>query len=126
MKNLKASESKKGSKNPMFGRKHSEETKKKMRENGKNHYKSGSEHPQWKGGVTPLWKSIRDSYQYKLWRRAVKERDGNKCIWCGDVESLHADHIKSFRDFPELRFAIDNGRTLCFSCHKTTESYAKK
>lgn len=122
---LKSSFSKRGNKNPMFGRRHSPETRDKMRRNGKNHFPRGSKHPNWKGGVTEAKKIIMGSSEYKLWRRAVKERDGFKCLWCGSEENLHADHIKPFRDYPELRFAIDNGRTLCHDCHKTTDSYGR-
>jgi len=74
----------------------------------------------WKGGITKENHKLRNSREYKLWRVAVLERDGKKCIWCGSSENLHADHIKRFADYPELRFAIDNGRTLCRKCHQTT------
>jgi 5-methylcytosine-specific restriction endonuclease McrA len=87
----------------------------------------GKNNSNWKGGVTPENQKIRHSLEYKLWRTAVFERDNYTCIWCGQVGgTLNADHIKPFALFPELRFAIDNGRTLCISCHKTTDTYAGK
>lgn len=65
----------------------------------------------------------RDSREYKLWKKAVYERDENTCVWCGfkgdnkKSVTIHADHILPVATHPELRFAIDNGRTLCKSCH---------
>jgi len=86
---------------------------------------TGENNNAWKGGVTPLNRKIRGSIEYKLWRTAVFERDNYTCIWCGDNSggNLNADHIKPFCDYPELRLAIDNGRTLCLSCHRTTDTY---
>jgi|SRR3989304_4494573 len=93
-------------------------------------YNCGDKSPSWKGGITPINKKIRNSVEYKLWRTAVFERDGYTCIWCGRKKEvagkLNADHIKPFAYYPELRFAIDNGRTLCVGCHKTTDTYLWK
>ena len=89
--------------------------------------RSGSRSNFWKGGKTKASKIIRESIEYRLWREAVFKRDDYTCIWCGvrgDV--LNADHIKPFAYFPELRFAIDNGRTLCRPCHKTTDTWGYK
>lgn len=89
----------------------------------KNHF--------WKGGITKTNLVIRASLEYRLWREAIFERDSYTCIWCGARGGngkkvvLNADHIKPFAIYPELRFAIDNGRTLCKDCHKTTGSYGK-
>ena len=85
----------------------------------------GPRNPAWKGGITGWQHKIRTSWEYQLWRKAVLERDSRKCIWCGSTERLHADHIKPFSLFPELRFAIDNGRTLCQKCHFTTFNFKK-
>ena len=86
----------------------------------------GEQHRWWKGGITPINEAIRKSLEYKLWRKAVFERDNFTCIWCDKKDkTIQADHIKPFSLFPELRFAIDNGRTLCHDCHKTTDTYGK-
>lgn len=89
-------------------------------------HRRGENSHKWKGGVTPINKAIRMSMEYKLWRIAVFERDNYTCIWCGFKGTIHADHIKPFSQYPELRFAIDNGRTLCVPCHKTTDTWGSK
>lgn len=87
----------------------------------------GNKNPNWKGGVTEPNSKIRRSLEYRIWRTAVFVRDGWTCVWCGAKGvRLNADHIKRFSDFPELRFAIDNGRTLCEPCHRTTETFGRK
>ena len=114
------------------GRIFSKETRKKFSEAMKNRVKNGT-HPNYKGGITPINYKIRNSFEYKLWREAVFKKDDYTCVFCGlkfikgitgDVV-LNADHIKPFCDFPELRFAIDNGRTLCIECHKKTDTYCR-
>jgi len=91
----------------------------------------GIKHHNWKGGITPINDKIRKSFKYKLWRRKIFERDEYTCKWCknksgnGKAIILHADHIKPFALFPELRFDIDNGRTLCKDCHITTKTYGR-
>jgi 5-methylcytosine-specific restriction endonuclease McrA len=83
--------------------------------------------PNWKGGITPQHLKIRKSKEYKDWRITVFERDNFTCQECSSrgVE-LHADHIKPFAYYPELRLVIENGRTLCVPCHKKTETYGGK
>ena len=63
-------------------------------------------------------------WEYIVWRTAVFVRDDYTCQICGKrgIE-LQADHIKPWSTHPELRYAIDNGRTLCVSCHRTTDTW---
>ena len=51
-------------------------------------------------------------------QKEVFERDDYTCQICGERGGyLHVDHIKSWADYPELRFKTDNCRTLCMACH---------
>ena len=85
--------------------------------------KSGKNNPNWKGGITPLNHKIRYSTEMKLWREKVFERDNWTCQECGERSRkncyirIEAHHIKPFALFPELRFLVDNGLTLCKKCH---------
>lgn len=109
-----------------IGTKQSETTRKRLSDSHKGK-RCGELNNLWKGGVTPINKAIRTSTAYKEWRTAVFKRDNYTCQICGiKGKRLNADHIKRFSDYKELRLALENGRTLCESCHKKTDTYGKK
>jgi len=130
---LKMSLAKIGKPSPRKGCKMSDEVRRQMSisrigrippNKGKKSKYCGELHHGWKGGVTPTNEKIRKSMEYRLWRTSVFVRDDYTCQICAlRGGELHADHIKPFAYFPELRFAIDNGRTLCVSCHRKTDTY---
>lgn len=62
------------------------------------------------------------------WKKLIFERDNYTCKICGrkrkrgDRVILNSHHIKSWKNFPELRRNLDNGITLCVECHKYVHS----
>lgn len=84
----------------------------------------GSTNSCWRGGATSEHARIRSSAQYVAWRNSVYERDNYTCQDCGMRGGyLHAHHVKPFSSYPELRFEVSNGLTLCADCHKFTDTY---
>lgn len=103
------------------GKKTSEETKKRMSlsQKGKPHLdKRGENHWNWKGGITKTDKVIRLNIEFKNWRELVFERDDwtcQKCLIRGG--ELNPHHILNFSNNIDVRFDIDNGITFCRECH---------
>jgi len=81
--------------------------------------------PNWKGGITPENIKIRTGIETRLWRESVFARDNWTCQKCKMKlgGKLNSHHIQNFSQYPELRFAIDNGITFCRDCH---EKFHKK
>jgi len=106
----------------------SEETKKKISEGNK-----GNKHPNWKGGITPLTKSIRNCFKNRQWTSDIFTRDDFTCQECGQkgvyLEAHHKKSFSSILQFYEITtleealeceeiWNINNGITFCRGCHK--------
>lgn len=92
------------------------------------------------GRKTSITRLIRGSSKYRQWRSDVFETDNYTCQFCGvRGGEINADHIKPLHlilkenkikdttdsDFCEELWDINNGRTLCVPCHRTTDTYAR-
>ncbi|MDT0739728.1 zinc-ribbon domain-containing protein [Staphylococcus chromogenes] len=53
-----------------------------------------------------------------LWAKKVYKRDWYKCKICGSKKKINAHHLNSYHAFPDERFDVDNGVTLCTEHHK--------
>ena len=100
------------------GFKHSEETKEKFA------LRTGELASNWQGGKTLEQAMIRTSEQYKIWRHDVFSRDNFVCQMpgCPGDRYLESHHVRTFSKFPELRFEVNNGITLCRQCHNSTKN----
>jgi hypothetical protein len=93
----------------------------------------------WKGGERNTFKlAIRECFQYRQWRSDIFTRDDFTCQICFFRGlKINADHIKPFAKILEENniqnledalncaelWNINNGRTLCISCHRETDTY---
>ncbi len=76
------------------------------------------------GFKSSLNKRLRNSVEWKIWRERVFKRDNYICQICnqrgGTLEPHHIIMVKECIKLNkiELIFEINNGRTLCYDCHK--------
>jgi hypothetical protein len=108
----------KGRKNPKTVRKYCSKACSVQAQKESDSFK-GENNPNWRGGTTSETAKIRHSEEYQAWRTSVFERDNYTCVKCGKRGGpLVADHYPlPFYKYPESRFDIDNGRTLCGDCN---------
>lgn len=125
-----------GANNPFFGKRHTTASKRKLSasRSGQPAWNKGQARPQnvrdkisatriargiAVGPDNPNWRGGHKHYA-KAWRDAVLQRDDYTCRRCGVKaigKLLHTHHIKARRKFPELKYVVSNGETLCATCH---------
>jgi hypothetical protein len=94
---------------------------------------TGDKRYNWKGGITPIAKQIRNCFKYRQWRSDVFTRDDFTCQKCNQRGgNLEAHHKKPFAKILteykiktveqaiicEELWNINNGETMCCKCHK--------
>jgi hypothetical protein len=91
---------------------------------------NGENHPSWIKDRTKLKKEENKAYDYayQYWAKEVKNRDNWKCkINNKDCKGrLESHHILSWKDYPELRYNINNGITLCLAHHPRKRAEEKR
>ena len=94
------------------GKKHSKETKQKISLANRR-----CEVEEFNGYTSSKNKLERLRFQREV-QPTVFERDNYCCQECDQRGGrLQAAHILSWAEYPELRFNLDNCRTLCMACH---------
>lgn len=80
--------------------------------------RQGIPYEKWENFVSDEW---RDTIEYTEWTSAVIKRDNNTCRLCNTKVGIkHRHHIYPVRKYPELKYDVENGITLCPDCHYKT------
>jgi len=156
----------KGDGNPFYGKHHSEEWKIEIHKSRKSYKPTeetrkkvsehnllvgkvppvhkGKDHWNWKGGIRPLEKRIREIQEYKIWRGSVFNRDEYTCQRCrvsgGKLRAHHkkrfhmilSEFLNKYNQFSIIDdvdilvrlsmsyspfWDVNNGETVCHECH---------
>lgn len=88
---------------------------------GFSKFHSGENNALWDFTKTTEERIVSRKYPaYNEWRNSVFNRDDYTCKKCGDSKggNLVAHHILNYSKHKELRTTLENGITLCETCHK--------
>ena len=77
----------------------------------------GEKNPNYNPNLTDEDRDKHRGLDFIEWRDSVKDSAGWKCIICGSNKNLEAHHLNGWRDFPDERFLLDNGVSLCRDHH---------
>lgn len=107
--------------------------------NHRSKHQFGEKNASWKGGIKSIYDRIRGLCVYWTWHKEVLSRDNNTCQHCSCTANLQVHHRKTLKSLvlaycillnkepkdltenelsSEHFYAIDNGLTLCKTCHK--------
>lgn len=114
------------------GKKHSEEWKNYMSKilTGREYTQlQGKNHHNWiKDRSLVKRRQERNNPEYKQWRKKVWERDKFLCKMLNSdcLGKIEAHHILGWSNYPELRYEVNNGITLCHAHHPRKEDDVAK
>lgn len=82
------------------------------------------QNPMWRGGTSFMRQGREMMAEQAKWRRLVFCRDKYICQRCGynKGKKLNAHHKASWSEYPDKRFELSNGVTLCKECHDWVHS----
>jgi len=90
---------------------------------GKSRNYFGENSPNYRHEITDKEREQRrDMNAQAVWREEVYKLDGHRCVKCERNGKLNAHHIFSHAYYPEKRWDVNNGATLCVYCHREFHS----
>lgn len=121
----KQNEKQKGENHPFYGKRLTQEHKRKISDARKGKC-VGELNPNYNTGITDEERENRKDRPYiKQWQREVKHQANYTCDICGKRGNgtLHSHHLDSYNSHEERRLDITNGVCLCEHCHRDFHHY---
>lgn len=56
--------------------------------------------------------------KHNIWSKQVRERDHFRCVVCNTGREITAHHLMSYANYPDERYILSNGVSLCRRCHQ--------